>query len=93
MKILQNVIEKNIMLTGKLMRYMGEHPHIFEALPDDFQVVILPDDDPEIRQYNFELLDKQGSEGKPVVFVRMHIHSEKPAYQPAYPNFYVPIAA
>jgi hypothetical protein len=56
-------------------------------------VVILPDDDPDMRLYNLELLDKYSSEGKPIVFVRMHMHSEKTVYQNSYLNLYAPIAA
>ena len=64
----KNVIKRNIDLTGAVMRYLLENPKVFKSLPDQLELVILPEDDPEIRLYNLELLDKYGSEGKPVVF-------------------------
>ena len=53
------------------MRYLLDNPQVFDALPDDFELVILPDDDPDVRLYNLDLLDRYGSEGKPVVFARV----------------------
>ena len=66
-----NVVERNIRLTGEIMRYLMAYPHVFDSLPDKFELVILPEDDPEMRLYNLELLDKYGSEGKPIVFARL----------------------
>ena len=65
-----NVVERNIRLTGEVMRYLAEHPRAFTLLPDDFELVILPDDDPEMRSYNLELLGRYAEEDKPVVFAR-----------------------
>lgn len=44
---------------------------VFESLPDNFELVILPENDPEMYMYNLSLLDKFGSEGKEVVFARV----------------------
>jgi hypothetical protein len=63
-------------------------PNAFQSLPEQFELVILPEDDPEIRMYNLELLDKYGSEGKPIVFARMK--SNLPSSQP---SIFVPLAA
>jgi hypothetical protein len=52
------------------MRYLTEHPRMFGFLPDEFELVILPDGDPEMRLYNLELLEQYGREDKPVVFAR-----------------------
>ena len=60
------------------------------ALPDQFELLILPEDDPEIRLYNLELLDKYGSEGMPVVFARL-TSSNAPAQMN--PSIFVPVAA
>ena len=59
-----DVVERNIILVGEIMRYLLNHPQVFNSLPDNFELVILPDDDPEMRLYNLELLDIYGSEGK-----------------------------
>ena len=86
-----NVVERNLLLTGELMKYLIEHPQVLTTLPDYFEVIILPDDDPELRLYNLELLDKYSVEGKSIVFVRMHISSEKAVYQHKVFNLYAPV--
>src|SRR6266571_7455745 len=77
-------VERNILLTGRIMQFLMENPQIFDSLPDKFELVILPDDDPAIREYNLELLDKYGSEDKPIVFARITSHPEnrKPSSEP-----------
>jgi hypothetical protein len=66
-----DVVEKNLRLTGEIMRYLLNNPQVFDSLPDNFELVVLPDDDPDIRLYNLDLLDRHGSEGKPIVFARI----------------------
>lgn len=88
-----NVVEKNILLTGKLMRFLLNQPEIFSALPENFELVILPDDDPEMRLYNLDLLDTYGSEGKPVVFARLKSSLELHQVEEIQASIYVPVAA
>ncbi len=66
-----NAAGQNIRLTGEIMRWLSENPHIFSMLPEKFELVVFPDDDPEMRSYNLELLDKYSREDKPVVFARI----------------------
>src|SRR5437870_6919713 len=77
-----NVVERNILLTGKIMQFLMDEPRIFDSLPEQFELVILPDDDPAIREYNLELLDKYGSEDKPIVFARLKADSDTPSSEP-----------
>ena len=86
-KVNPDIAKRNIALTGEIMRYLLGNPKIFESLPDNFELVILPEDDPEIRMYNLELLDKYGSEGKPIVFARIKSDAAK-----LEPSIFVPIA-
>jgi len=72
------------------MQFLMDNPRLFDSLPEKFELVILPDDDPDIRQYNLELLDKYGSEGKPVVFARISVHPENLETQ-VKPSIFVPI--
>jgi len=74
------------------MRYLLERPQVFNALPENFELVILPDDDPEMRLYNLELLDTYGSKGKPIVFVRIK-SARKSVLSESTPSLYVPVAA
>ena len=73
----QNVVERNIALVGQIMQYLLENPDLFNALPDDFELVVLPEDDPEMRLYNLELLDRYSIEDKPVVFARTKSQTKK----------------
>ncbi len=85
-----DVVDLNLRLTGGIMRYLLNNPHIFNSLPDDFELVVLPDDDPDVRLYNLELLDRYGSEGKPIVFAR--IHSKSTLVPDSFrPHLFVPI--
>lgn len=86
----EGIVERNISLSGKIMRFLMENPQVFSSLPDKFELVILPDDDPEIRQYNLDLIDKYGSEGRPIVFARVKVHQEKLKSQ-VKPSIFVPV--
>ena len=59
------------------MQYLLDNPDLFDALPDDFELVVLPEDDPEMRLYNLELLDRYSIEEKPVVFARTKSQTKK----------------
>lgn len=88
----KGVVERNIALTGELMRYLLERPQVLNALPESFELVILPDDDPEIRLYNLQLLDTYGSKGKPIVFARVRSGREGISSE-AKPSLYAPVVA
>ncbi len=87
-----NVVERNLALTADIMRYLMSQPHVLAALPDKFELVILPEDDPEIRLYNLELLDRYGGTGKPVVFARLKSHPGSDTHFLP-PSLFVPVAA
>lgn len=88
----KKIVERNIALLDSLMRYLLAEPQILNSLPDQFELVILPDDDPEMRLYNLQLLDSYGSAGKPVVFARIKSSSQADLRK-AQPSLYVPLAA
>lgn len=85
-----DVVERNLQLTGDIMRYLLNNPQVFNSLPDNFELVILPEDDPDIRLYNLSLLDEYGSEGKAIVFARI---KSKPSRITGFvsPSLFVPI--
>ena len=87
-KVKTEVVERNVRLTGQIVKYILNHPNILEALPEKFEFVLLPEDDPEVRLLNLELLDKYGSEGKPIVFARI-----KSLARTFRPSIFVPVAA
>jgi hypothetical protein len=88
----KRVVERNIALLGDVMRYLLAEPQLLASLPESFELVILPDDDPVLRRYNLELVDAYESAGKPIVSVRTKTeHISSRAQQ--YPSLYVPFAA
>ena len=89
----QDVVKRNLQLVQELMQYLYQNPHLLQSLPDDFDLVVLPDDDPEIRLFNLELLDSQLDASKPIVFARVHSALRNAASQQWRPDLYVPIAA
>jgi len=89
-KVNDDVVERNVRLTGEITKYILNNPKILDVLPEKFELVLLPEDDPEVRMLNLDLLDKYGSEGKPIVFARVNTHATTSKWKP---NIFVPIAA
>lgn len=87
----RRVVERNLALFGEVMQYLLAKPQIIESLPDNFELVILPDDDPVLRRYNLELMNTFDNGEKPVVFVRLKSSRTALISQPR-PSLYVPLA-
>ncbi len=73
----QEFFGKNLVLTTEFDRYLLEHPEVAEQIPLNAQIVLLPDDDPELSQKNREEAAAQREPGQPVVYV--HIQQLAPA--------------
>lgn len=86
-----DVVERNITLVGQITQYLLDHPELFASLPDEFELVVLPEDDPEIRQHNLDLLDEVGT-SKPIVFARVHAKQEQGRLR-SRPSLFVPVPA
>ncbi len=67
----KELFEKNLVLTTEFDRYLLEHPDIAEKVPLNAQIVLLPEDDPELCQKNREVATAQRELGQPVVYVRI----------------------
>lgn len=89
-KVKNEVVERNVQLTGQIIKYILNHPKMLDILPENFELVLLPEDDPEVRILNLDLLDKYGSEGKPIVFARINTHAIAAKWKP---SIFVPVAA
>jgi hypothetical protein len=85
------MFELNVDLQAAFMQYIMAQPDVLDQLPDDFQLVILSDDDPMLSWRNLELLKEQGDADKPIVIVRMRTQElVSLATQPL--QIFVPIA-
>lgn len=89
-KVDDKVVERNVHLTGEIIKYILNNPKMLDVLPEKFELVLLPEDDPEVRMLNLDLLDKYGSEGRPIVFARVNTHEMTTKWKP---NIFVPVAA
>jgi Family of unknown function (DUF5647) len=89
-KVKKEVVERNVRLTGEIIKYIFDNPKVLDVLPENFELVLLPEDDPEVRQLNLDLLDKYGSEGKPIVFARVNTQAMTAKWKP---SIFVPVAA
>lgn len=88
----KRVVERNMALLGDVMSFLLAEPQLLASLPESFELVILPDDDPVLRRYNLELLDTYEGMGKPIVFVRTRAE-RMPDHARLRPSLYVPLAA
>ncbi len=85
------IVERNLSLVTEVTRFILNNASILDHLPSDFQLIILPGDDPELSLYNLELLAGHTEQDKPLVMVRLegsHLNFEQPP-----PQLYVPLAA
>lgn len=86
------IVERNVQLTGEITRYFLQNPTVLEQLPAQFELILLPEDDPDLVRYSLQLLHHAAGDGDPVVFVRI-ASSRRPLLEQNKPEFYVPLAA
>jgi len=69
----ETIMEKNMTLSFEFERYLLEHPEILARIPDGAQVVLLPQDDPELYHINLEAARKtrQESKAEPIVYIEI----------------------
>ena len=63
-RVKKEVVDRNTHLAGEIIKYVLNNSKILEVLPEKFELVLLPEDDPEVRLLNLDLLDKYESEAK-----------------------------
>ncbi len=61
---MNDIVKRNISLTEEVMHYLLDGTQVLESLPDNFELVVLPENDPEMSAYNLSLLDKFENDGK-----------------------------
>lgn len=65
----QEMIELNIELSAEFSRYLFEHPEIEEKIPIDAEIVLLPEFDNELKEFNLNLGRNIKAEGGKVIYV------------------------
>ena len=65
----KEMIERNIEISAEFSRYLFEHPELEEKLPVGAEVILLPEFDKELKEYNLRLGKNIESEDGKVVYV------------------------
>ena len=65
----KKMIELNIELSAEFSRYLFEHPEIEEKIPDDTEIVLLPEFDKELKKFNLQLGKNIENEGGKVTYI------------------------
>ncbi|MBI4645759.1 MAG: hypothetical protein HY738_03940 [Bacteroidia bacterium] len=63
------LIERNIELCAEFSRYLFEHQEIHNKIPIDAEIILLPEFDKELKEYNLILAKNIVSEGGKVIYV------------------------
>lgn len=84
------IVKRNMDLVALVTSFFLDHPDVLERVPSDFRLIVLPDDDRELCQYNLDLLAKQEKQDKPVIIARVKTHQAD--CKKAAPQVYVPLA-
>jgi len=65
----KEMIERNIELSAEFSRYLFEHPEIEEKIPLDAEIILLPEFDKELKEFNLGLGKNIESEGGKIFFI------------------------
>ena len=65
----KEMIERNIELSAEFSRYLFEHPEIDEKIPKDGEIILLPEFDEELREFNLGLGKNIEADGGKVVYI------------------------
>jgi len=65
----KKMIELNIELSAEFSRYLFEHPEIEEKIPVDAEIILLPEFNKELKEFNLQMGKKIESEGEKVIYI------------------------
>ena len=65
----KEMIERNIELSAEFSRYIFDHPEIEEKIPFDTEVILLPEFDKELKEFNLQLGKNIENEGGKVIYI------------------------
>ncbi len=65
------IIRKNLDLHAEWMKYVFEQPDVLDRIPKGAVLVILPEDDKDLYDENYKILEKNKKKGIPVFVVTM----------------------
>lgn len=62
-------MERNIEISAEFSRYLFEHPEIEDKIPAGAEIILLPEFDEALKEYNLKLGKETESEGGKAVYV------------------------
>jgi hypothetical protein len=65
------VMKRNLDLHAEWMKYTFENPDVLDRIPKGAVLVILPEDDKELYEENYRILEENRGKGIPVFVVTM----------------------
>lgn len=65
------MIKQNIELSAEFSRYLFDHPELEEAIPIDEEIILLPEFDTELKNFNLKLGRKLEATGNKVVYIKI----------------------
>jgi len=63
------MIERNIELSAEFSRYLFEHPEMEEKIPMDAEIILLPEFDAELKEFNLRLGKSIETDGGKVIYI------------------------
>ncbi len=67
----KEMVKQNIELSTEFSRYLFDHPEFEEAIPPDAEIILLPEFDIELKDFNRELGRKLEASGTKVVYMKI----------------------
>lgn len=67
----KKMIERNIELSAEFSRYLFEHPEIEENIPVNAEIILLPEFDLELKEFNLKMGKDVKAEGGKVIYVKI----------------------
>lgn len=67
------IIKKNLDLHAEWMRYVFAHPDILDQIPQGAELVIIPNNDPELAAENQKVAEDLKTKGIPFVLIHLDI--------------------
>ena len=65
----KKMIDRNIELSAEFSRYLFEHPEIEDKISVDAEIVLLPEFDKELKEFNLQLGRNIENEGGKVIYI------------------------
>lgn len=63
------MIERNIELSAEFSRYLFEHPELEDKIPIDAEIILLPEFDEELKEFNLRIGKNLEADGGKVVYI------------------------